>query len=186
MAMECLALGGRVAIHAIGDRANDAVLDLYSDLIARGADPGRLRIEHASVLSDRALETMARLGITASVQPSFITSEVEWLEKRLGERVASTYALGRMKAAGIPLLGGSDCPVESPNPWEGMSAARSGGLDAASAYQLYGPALGVGAPSHLIVIDRDPLRADRVEDTSVIASYRYGRRLELVTPPAFN
>jgi predicted amidohydrolase YtcJ len=186
MAMECLALGGRVAIHAIGDRANDAVLDLYSDLIARGADPGRLRIEHASVLSDRALETMARLGITASVQPSFITSEVEWLEKRLGERVASTYALGRMKAAGIPLLGGSDCPVESPNPWEGMSAARSGGLDAASAYQLYGPALGVGAPSHLIVIDRDPLRADRVQDTSVIASYRYGRRLELVTPPAFN
>lgn len=181
MARACLGLGGAVALHAIGDRANDAVIDLFGEL---GPGSGRLRVEHASVLRPAARKRMASLGVTASVQPSFITSEVDWLAKRLGPRVEHTYALAEMEEEGIALLGGSDCPVESPNPWEGMDAALVGGLGPRSAYHLYGPSLQVGAASNVIVLDRDPT-GPGVKDTKVIASYRRGQPLELSTPKPF-
>jgi predicted amidohydrolase YtcJ len=183
MARAALELGGAVAIHAIGDRANDAVLDLFSDLsIAEGTG---LRIEHASVLTPAARRRMADLGVTASVQPSFITSEVTWLEKRLGRRTEYTYALDAMEREGISLRGGSDCPVETPNPWQGMASARVGGLSAQSAYELYGPSLKVGARANVIVIDRDPLQSPDIAGTRVLASYRHGEALHLVPPATF-
>jgi predicted amidohydrolase YtcJ len=183
MARAALELGGAVAIHAIGDRANDAVLDLFSDLSI--ADGTGLRIEHASVLTPAARRRMADLGVTASVQPSFITSEVTWLEKRLGRRTEYTYALDAMEKEGISLRGGSDCPVETPNPWEGMASARVGGLSAQSAYELYGPSLKVGARADVIVIDRDPLQSPDIAGTRVLASYRHGEALHLVPPATF-
>lgn len=124
MARASLMLGGSVAIHAIGDRANDSVLDLYEDLIGQGADPGRLRIEHASLLTEEAIERMARLGVTASVQPAFLASAASWLQRRLGEeRMARVYPFRSLIEAGVPLLGGSDAPVESPDPEVGIRAA---------------------------------------------------------------
>lgn len=185
MARAALDLGGAVAIHAIGDRANDAVLDLHRDLRVAGANETALRIEHASMLTPSARRRMADFGITASVQPSFISSEATWLGKRLGSRVEHTYALDAMEDEGIPLRGGSDCPVETPNPWEGMAAARVGGLSAESAYELYGPPLEVSGPPHVIVIDRDPLHTADVASTRVLASYRHGEPLNLTTPPNF-
>lgn len=184
MARACLNLEGVVALHAIGDRANDAVLDLFTDLIESGVNPQQLRIEHASILTPSARQRMARLGVTASVQPSFITSETSWLGKRLGDRVENTYALAPMEEAGIRLLGGSDCPVESPNPWEGMAAAQVGGLSPESAYYLYGPRLEVGDPTNVIIVDRDPMLTG-VEDTTVLAFYRNGEQLELEPMPRF-
>ena len=53
MARTAVALGGRVAIHAIGDAANERVIDLMARLIGTGVDPSLLRIEHASVLTAR-------------------------------------------------------------------------------------------------------------------------------------
>ena len=69
MARASMMLGGSVAIHAIGDRANDRVLDVFEELVDMGADPERLRVEHASLLTDAAIERMARLGVTASSSP---------------------------------------------------------------------------------------------------------------------
>jgi predicted amidohydrolase YtcJ len=121
-----LDLGGVVAIHAIGDRANDLVLDVHDDLIATGADPARLRVEHASILTDGTIERMASMGVTASVPPAFLASESSWLEKRLGqERMGRAYPFRSMMEAGIPLLGGSDSPVELPHPETGIDAAVS-------------------------------------------------------------
>ncbi len=119
-----LEMGGQVAIHAIGDRANDGVLDLFEHLIRGGADPGALRVEHASVLTDEAIERMARLGVTASIQPAFLASEFDWLEKRLGRRrMANAYPFKSLLEAGVDLLGGSDTPVETPDPAVGITAA---------------------------------------------------------------
>ncbi|MEA1902381.1 MAG: amidohydrolase family protein [Actinomycetota bacterium] len=119
-----LDLGGVVAIHAIGDRANDLALDVHEELIQGGADPGRLRIEHASILTDETIDRMARLGVVASVQPAFLASEETWLEKRLGPlRMSRAYPFRSMMEAGIPLLGGSDSPVELPDPETGINAA---------------------------------------------------------------
>lgn len=124
MAEESLRVGGVVAIHAIGDRANDLVLDLQQSLLDDGADPERMRIEHASVLLPETIERMARMRVTASVQPAFIASEYDWLHKRLGdERMANAYPFRSMLEAGIPLLGGSDAPVELPDPEVGIRAA---------------------------------------------------------------
>ena len=124
MAQATLDMGGTVAIHAIGDRANDAVLDVYRGLLDEGADSSRLRIEHASLLSDDAIGRFAEMGITASVQPAFLASEEHWLEKRLGaDRMEMAYRFDSLRAAGVRLLGGSDSPVETPDPAIGIRAA---------------------------------------------------------------
>jgi predicted amidohydrolase YtcJ len=124
MGRTSLDLGGSVAIHAIGDRANDLVLDVHEELIDGGADPGRLRVEHASVLTEATIDRMSRLGVTASIQPAFLASEATWLEKRLGpERMSRVYPFRSLLEAGVPLLGGSDSPVELPDPETGITAA---------------------------------------------------------------
>lgn len=124
MGQTSLENGGQVALHAIGDRANDLVLDVHEELMGRGADPGRLRVEHASILTPETIERMANLGVTASVQPAFIASEHTWLEKRLGEdRMSRAYPFRSLLEAGVPLLGGSDSPVELPDPEIGITAA---------------------------------------------------------------
>jgi hypothetical protein len=117
-------LGGSVAIHAIGDRANDLVLDVHEELIGDGADPTTLRVEHASILTQATIDRMARLGVTVSIQPAFLASEASWLEKRLGaDRMSRAYPFRSLLDAGVPLLGGSDSPVEHPNPEIGINAA---------------------------------------------------------------
>ncbi|HEX6301673.1 MAG TPA: amidohydrolase [Acidimicrobiia bacterium] len=124
MGRTSLDLGGSVAIHAIGDRANDLVLDVHEELIDGGADPARLRVEHASVLTEATIDRMSRLGVTASIQPAFLASEATWLEKRLGpERMSRAYPFRSLLEAGVPLLGGSDSPVELPDPEIGITAA---------------------------------------------------------------
>lgn len=124
MGQASLDLGGVVAIHAIGDRANDTVLGVHSCLIDNGADPSRLRIEHASILKERTIERMGQLGVTASIQPAFLASEENWLEKRLGaDRMKDAYPFKSLSDAGVPLLGGSDSPVELPDPEVGINAA---------------------------------------------------------------
>jgi predicted amidohydrolase YtcJ len=145
MGETALALDGGVAIHAIGDRANDLVLDIYEQLVTRGADGSRLRIEHASLLTGPAVERMARLGITASVQPAFLASEGDWLPRRLGDnRMAMVYPFRTLSEAGVTLLGGSDTPVETPDPNVGIEAAigrhginPSEALDRASAESMF-------------------------------------------------
>jgi len=175
LARTSLRLGGRVAIHAIGDRANGAVLDLMERLIAEGADPGMLRVEHASVLTERDIDRFGRLGVTASVQPAFMASETGWLHKRVGpERLARTYPFRSLADAGVPLAGGSDSPVEPPHPLANMAAARdrcgitpAQGLSALEALRLFttgsaaaigeDAALRPGAKASLTVLDGDPV-----------------------------
>jgi predicted amidohydrolase YtcJ len=124
MADASLEIGGGVALHAIGDRANDAVLDVFDTLISGGANPSMLRVEHASLLTEPAIERMAGLGVTASVQPAFLGSEASWLQKRLGEeRMERVYPFRSLEDAGVPLFGGSDSPVELPDPNCGIRAA---------------------------------------------------------------
>jgi predicted amidohydrolase YtcJ len=199
LAEAALDLGGVVAIHAIGDRANAEVLDFYSELINEGADPNRLRIEHASILGPEEIAAFARLGVTASVQPAFMASETEWLEKRVGAgRLPQCYPLRTLLDAGVPLAGGSDCPVEPPYPLPGIAAARDRcgivpeeGLTAAEALDLFTtgaarsllepPPLAVGSPADFVVLDVDPLEAtpDELRTARVLATYIDGELIEI-------
>ena len=197
LAEASLRMGGMVAIHAIGDRANTAVVDLYEELIAAGTDPGRLRIEHASVLDRNDIGRIARLGIVASVQPAFLGSESKWIADRVGpDRIVSTYPFASLDHAGVTLCGGSDSPVESPDPWEGMALARdragvtlSEGLlpDRALALFTDGAAaalrrpipLSPGAPADVIAVDRDPVAStpDELRGTVVFDTWVHGERV---------
>lgn len=191
MARTSLERGGVAAIHAIGDRAVDEVVELQSGLIDAGANPDHLRVEHLSVCTDEAIARLADTGIIASVQPSFLSSEPDWVPARLGtDRVA--YRLGDMAAAGVRMIGGSDCPVEKPDPLVGIAAAvnRPGWhddqhLSVDTAVDLYTtaavshaglpPALTPGSPAHFVVVDG----ALGDEDATVEAVYRHGERQQL-------
>lgn len=194
-------LGGRVAVHAIGDAANRAVLDFMQQLIGEGIDPALLRIEHASVLAADDIERFGNLGITAVVQPAFLASEHDWLERRVGPiRLRRTYAFRSLLDSGARLAGSSDCPVEPPHPLWGMAAARDRcgvvpeeSLSAAEALALFtdGARRAVGEPARgrasgpqdadLTVLDRDPLTAtpDELRRAEVRATFVAGRRVAL-------
>jgi predicted amidohydrolase YtcJ len=179
-----LAAGGGVALHAIGDRANDLVLDLLESCIGAGADSSRLRIEHASMLDPAAIERFAALGITASVQPSFVSSDGPWVGERVGARLVAIHPFASMLAAGIPLRGGSDAPVEHPDPWRAMGSALAHAtnpkesVSAAQAFGMYqtGP-LRSGSAADLVVVDRNPLTTDHLQDTRVTAVWKDGKKL---------
>jgi hypothetical protein len=139
------------------------------------------------VLTADAIDRMAGLGVTASIQPAFLASEVEWLGKRLGDRVERTYSMEALMAAGVQMVGGSDCPVEPPNPWEGISAASGPGrLGPQGALDLFGAAFSPGARADFLVIDRDPLTSLDIGGTKVVAAYRNGHPLDLIDELPFS
>ncbi len=120
--------GFQLAIHGIGDRANKTIVDVYEKVYGgEKVDGRRDRIEHASILNQEIIRKMARLGIYASVQPQFITSDT-WTYDRVGEeRVKYAYPLKTLSRNGIELGGGSDAPVEIPDPIYGLYAATTRG-----------------------------------------------------------
>jgi predicted amidohydrolase YtcJ len=122
---EAVAAGFQVCTHAIGDRANRTVLDVYERVLAQQPGPERrLRIEHAQILAPADLPRFKQLGVIPSMQPTHCTSDGPWAERRLGpERARGAYAWRSLLDSGVPIAGGSDFPVESPNPLLGIAAA---------------------------------------------------------------
>lgn len=110
------------AVHAIGDRANRALLDIYE---RRGAPyGGRPRIEHAQHLHKDDIPRFARLGVVASMQPYHAIDDGRWCEKRIGSlRSKTTYAFRDLLTAGATLAFGSDWPVAPLSPMVGIYAA---------------------------------------------------------------
>jgi predicted amidohydrolase YtcJ len=114
------------AIHAIGDRGNRIVLDLYAE--RERIDPAfrelRPRIEHAQVVAPEDWARFAELGVVPSMQPTHATSDMRWAVDRLGpSRTAGAYAWRRLAPDLGALAFGSDFPVESANPMLGLYAA---------------------------------------------------------------
>jgi predicted amidohydrolase YtcJ len=127
LTMDAFAAGFQVCVHAIGDRANRLVLDLFEDALKRTGLPGaqvRPRVEHAQVLDPADIPRFARLGAVAAMQPTHCTSDMDWADERLGpERLEGAYAWGSLLESGATLAFGSDFPVERPHPLEGVFAA---------------------------------------------------------------
>jgi predicted amidohydrolase YtcJ len=125
--------GWRIATHAIGDRAAQVVLDAYD--LAFDGDHAAIaaaapRIEHASVLSAGLMARMAASGVRACIQPSFAVTDAGLLEPALGrDRAARAYAYTEMAAAGVPMLAGSDYPIEVLAPLVGLARLTAGQSD---------------------------------------------------------
>jgi predicted amidohydrolase YtcJ len=185
----------QLCIHAIGDKAVDLAVQILGDNFGpEGCRQLRHRIEHSSIVNRNSKKEMRRLGIIASIQPRFVYSD-QWANDRLGRgRLPLLYPFGSMNKAGIMLTAGSDCPVEDPNPFEGIwSAVARPGLDKkerlsvsetliaytknpayASFSEDFRGGLGPGNVADMVVLDRDPyesslksLRGTRVVNTII-------------------
>src|SRR5580765_6513135 len=123
MFKEALRRGIQVETHAIGDRANRLILDLYEEatlsfLDDKYAVPGpRWRVEHAQILSEQDIPRFAKLGVIASMQPSHAISDLFFAPARLGmDRLQGAYAWNSLIKSGAIICGGSDAPVECGEP----------------------------------------------------------------------
>ena len=130
VARRALAAGFQVCTHAIGDGANRAVLNAYAAAMAgaassAGASDTRFRVEHAQILDEADIPRFAQLGVVASMQPTHCTSDMPWVDARVGaERsVEGAYVWRKLLSAGAVIASGSDAPVESVNPLWGIYAA---------------------------------------------------------------
>ena len=121
--------GWAVAFHAIGDAAVRMALDVISTLETRDR-PRPHRVEHAVLVAPADLPRFARLGVAVSVQPVQLDTDRGWLERRLGEvRAARAYGFRSLLESGATVAMGTDWPVESPDPMQGIAAAaRSRGF----------------------------------------------------------
>jgi predicted amidohydrolase YtcJ len=124
-ALEADRNGLQLSIHAIGDRANSAVLDIFEEIVRTNPPwDRRFRIEHAQHLRRADITRFASLGVIASVQPYHAIDDGAWAESRIGpERLKTTYAFRSMLDAGVHVCFGSDWTVAPLHPIGGIHAA---------------------------------------------------------------
>ena len=117
--------GLQVAVHAIGDKANHIILDIFEKVIAQnGVRERRWRIEHAQHLLPEDIERMSKLRIIASVQPYHALDDGRWAEKKIGkERRQYSYAYKSLLEKGVLLACSSDWTVAPLDPLTGIYAA---------------------------------------------------------------
>ncbi|WP_351015513.1 amidohydrolase [Shewanella sp. AC91-MNA-CIBAN-0169] len=123
--LQSMKAGFQVNTHAIGDNANQVVLDKYQTTIAATDSKAlRHRIEHAQILDLADIPRFAQLGVIASIQATHATSDKNMAENRLGKaRLAGAYAWRKLLNANAVIANGSDFPIESPNPFFGLHAS---------------------------------------------------------------
>jgi len=121
----CFGRGFQVATHAIGDAANNQVLNAYERVLKQAsANDARLRVEHAQVVAAADIPRFAELGVIASMQPTHCTSDMPWAEKRIGaDRIKGAYAWRSILKTGAHVPISSDFPGETLNPFYGIYAA---------------------------------------------------------------
>jgi predicted amidohydrolase YtcJ len=124
-----LANGFQLAVHAIGDRANREVLDIYERTFAAQPDvvDPRWRIEHAQHLHPADIPRFGQLGVIAAMQGVHATSDAPWIPKRLGEQRAreGAYMWRELMNNGAVIANGTDAPVEDVNPITSFHATVS-------------------------------------------------------------
>jgi predicted amidohydrolase YtcJ len=117
--------GMQVLIHAIGDRANNFILNVYERVAQEnGARDRRFRIEHAQHLLPGDIARFTSLNVIASMQPYHAIDDGRWAEELIGpERIKTTYAFKSLIDAGAEVAFGSDWPVAPATPLEGIYGA---------------------------------------------------------------
>jgi predicted amidohydrolase YtcJ len=117
--------GLQIAVHAIGDKANKTILDMFAEVEKRnGARGRRLRIEHAQHLRPEEIKRFGAERVIASMQPYHAIDDGRWAENRIGpNRAKGTYAFRSLLDAGATLAFGSDWFVAPMEPLMGIYAA---------------------------------------------------------------
>ena len=112
--------GWQAAVHAIGDRANRMMLDMYEKAMNEfpHVKDHRFRNEHTQILDEADISRFAKLGVIASMQGIHATSDLPWAPDRLGERRTEEggYVWQKLLKEGVKIINGTDAPVEHVNP----------------------------------------------------------------------
>ena len=117
------AAGFQVAIHCIGDKANRIALDIFEEI---GNKHSRNRIEHAQIIHKNDIHRFVELGVIPSMQSTHCTSDMYWIDERLGlDRIHQAYPWNSLLNTGSIIPGGSDAPVEIPDPLLGLYASTT-------------------------------------------------------------
>lgn len=199
MVARAVRAGFQPCVHAIGDRANRMVLDVYEAALRHAGLTSSLRprIEHAQVVALSDIPRFEEIGVIASMQAVHGLSDLRWAQSRLGpERLRGAYAWRALIDAGAIVANGTDAPVEpastarsfyasiaaGPDPRRWMTrreALRSMTISAAYA-NFQERAVGsieTGKYADFVVVDRDWLSAapDEIEHSNVVATYFGGR-----------
>ena len=122
----CKERGWQLCVHAIGDRANREVLDIYEQVLGdKVASDHRWRIEHAQHLSPSDIPRFGKLGIIPAMQANHCTSDAIFVPQRLGERRSSqgAYVWRSLIDSGAIIPNGTDAPVERVDPRLSLYAA---------------------------------------------------------------
>lgn len=122
--------GLQLTVHAIGDEANNVLLNYLEELNKQnGKRDRRFRLVHAQVLAPADFKRLGQLGVVAEVQPFHLSDDMRWMEERIGfERTKGAYAFKSIQASGAVLSFGTDWPGTSAseypiNPMLGLYAA---------------------------------------------------------------
>lgn len=111
----------QLCVHAIGDRANREVLDIYEDAFKATSSNGkelRWRIEHAQHISAADIPRFGQLGVIASMQAVHATSDGSWVPSRIGAKRTEegAYVWQKLMTSGAVVTNGTDAPVENVDP----------------------------------------------------------------------
>ena len=187
----------QLAVHAIGDRANHELLNLYQEVLDEGQGDRRWRVEHAQHLHPDDIGRFAQLNVIASMQAVHCTSDGPWVPQRLGAQRSEqgAYVWRALIDSGAIVVNGTDVPVEPidtfPNleasvtrkmvngdlfyPKQSMTAYEalaSYTRDGAYAIKAEGSlgTIGIGKLADLVVLNQDPLTvdADLLDQTEVL------------------
>lgn len=114
-----------VMVHAIGDRANHELLNIYESVIQEnGPKDRRFRIEHAQHLAPEDIPRFNKLGVIPSMQPYHAIDDGRWAEDYIGpERIKTSYAFNAFGASNPLIAFGSDWAVAPAAPLQGIYAA---------------------------------------------------------------
>ena len=121
MSREGLKAGFQICTHAIGDRANNEILDRYEITFKENPDKAkdvRFRIEHAQHIAPQDIPRFAKLGVIPAMQAIHLSSDRPWAIDRLGEKriKESAYMWQSLLKSGARIVNGTDVPVEPINP----------------------------------------------------------------------
>jgi predicted amidohydrolase YtcJ len=143
--MDAHTAGWQIAVHAIGDRGIEMVLDAYEKaLTAQPRADHRHRIEHCGILRPDLIARIAKMGVVVVTQPIFITEYGDSFMRHLGEeRAALTYPFWSLLNSGIPMVFSSDCPVSAYEPLKSIEVSVTERTGSGAAY----------APAESITVD---------------------------------
>lgn len=210
--------GLQPAIHCIGDRGLGATLTAIEYTLEQSRRNGMteeeqakrkpFRIIHVQMANEELINRMKKLPVILDIQPSFLMTDLHWIEERIGsDRAKDSYLWQRYLDEGFIQAGGSDCPVESFNPFQGIYAAVtrkdanrypeegyhpdqkvsvydavcmfSKNIPYATGEQDYMGTLEVGKFADLIVTDQNPFEVPENDllDIKVVKTYLAGKEV---------